>query len=128
MNNFILLIFTNTVSVSIFLFPVKAKNFAWGCIGPKSIGHGLRIIEAQKPGSEFVRIMDSSNKVVVEFSAQGPMTQEVLPGVGRDGEDEIVLKRTYLDANGTRWIYKNRDAHPVFQSIENSELSISCFP
>ena len=128
MNNFILLIFTNTVSVSIFLFPVQAKNFAWRCIGPKSIGYGLRIIEAQKPGSEFVRIMDSSNKVVVEFSAQGPMIQEVLPGVGRDGEDEIVLKRTYLDANGTRWIYKNRDAHPVFQSIENSELSISCFP
>ena len=101
---------------------------AWVCIGPKSIGYGLRIIEAQKLGSEFVKIMDSSNKVVVEFSAQGPITEEVLSGVGRDGEDEIVRKRTYVDANGTIWIYKNRDAHPVLQSIENSKLNISCFP
>ena len=128
MNNFILLIFTNTLSASIFLFPVQAKNFAWGCRGPMSIGHGLRIVETQKPGSEIVRIMDSSHKVVIEFYAQGPMTEEVLPGVGRDGEDEIVRKRTYVDGNGAQWIYKNRDAHPIFQSTENSELNISCFP
>ena len=128
MSNFISLVLTNTVSASIFLIPVQAKSFAWACMGPKSIGHGLRIIEVQQPGSDIVRIRDSSNEVVVELSAQGPLTEEVLSGVGRNGEDGIVRKRVYRDGNGARWIYKNWDAHPIFQSAENSELNISCFP
>ena len=120
------LFFTGAVSASILLIPTQAKNFAWRCIGPKSIGYGLRIIEIQEPGSEIVRIRDSSNKIVIEFSAKGPKTEEVLSGVGRNGEDGIIHKRIYADSNGTRWIYKNWDAHPSFQSTENSESNISC--
>ena len=122
------LFLTGTVSASILLIPTQAKNFAWRCIGPKSIGYGLKIIEVKEPGSEIVKIRDSSNKIVIEFFAKGPKTEEVLSGVGRNGEDAIIHKRIYSDKNGTRWIYKNWDAHPTFQSAENSELNISCTP
>ena len=122
------LFLTGTASASILLIPTQAKNFAWRCIGPKSIGYGLKIIEVKEPGSEIVKIRDSNNKIVIEFFAKGPKTEEVLSGVGRNGEDGIIHKRTYSDSNGTRWIYKNWDAHPTFQSAENSELNISCTP
>ena len=122
------LFLTGTVSASILLIPTQAKNFAWRCIGPKSIGYGLKIIEVKEPGSEIVKIRDSSNKIVIEFFAKGPKTEEVLSGVGRNGEDGIIHKRIYSDKNGTRWIYKNWDAHPTFQSTGNSELNISCTP
>tara|TARA_Y100000766_G_C18903806_1_gene604752 strand:+ start:1895 stop:2281 length:387 start_codon:yes stop_codon:yes gene_type:complete len=122
------LFFTGTVSASILLITTQAKNFAWRCIGPQSIGNGLRIIEIQEPGSEIVRIRDSSNKIVIEFFAKGPKTKEVLSGVGRNGENGIIHKRIYADSNGTRWIYKNWDAHPTFQSTQNSESNISCTP
>ena len=122
------LFLTGIVSASILLIPTQAKNFAWRCIGPKSIGYGLRIIEIQEPGSEIVRIRDSSNKIVINFSAKGPITEEVISGIGRNDEDGIIRKRIYTDGNGTTWVYQNWDAHPRFQSIENSELNISCFP
>ena len=122
------LFFTGAVSASILLIPTQAKNFAWRCIGPKSIGYGLRIIEIKEPGSEIVKIRDSSNKIVIEFFAKGSKAEEVLSGVGRNGEDGIIHKRIYSDKHGTRWIYKNWDAHPTFQSTENSELNISCTP
>ena len=122
------LFLTGIVSASILLIPTQAKNFAWRCVGPESIGYGLRIIEIKEPGSEIVKIRDSSNKIVIEFFAKGPKTEEVLSGVGRNGEDGIIHKRIYSDRNGTRWIYKNWDAHPTFQSKENSELNISCTP
>ena len=125
---FNLLVLLNTVSVSTFLIPAQAKNFAWRCIGPKSIGHGLRITEIREPGSESVKIRDSSNKIIFNFTAKGPITEEVISGIGRNDEDGIIRKRIYADGNGTRWIYQNWDAHPRFQSIENSELNISCFP
>ena len=125
---FNLLVLLNTVSVSAFLIPAQAKNFAWRCIGPKSIGHGLRITEIREPGSESVKIRDSSNKIVINFSAKGPITEEVISGIGRNDEDGIIRKRIYTDGNGTTWVYQNWDAHPRFQSIENSELNISCYP
>jgi len=122
------LFLTGIVSASILLIPTQAKNFAWRCIGPKSIGYGLKIIEVKEPGSEIVKIRDSSNKIVIEFFAKGSKAEEVLSGVGRNGEDGTIHKRIYSDSNGTRWIYKNWDAHPTFQSTENSELNISCTP
>ena len=122
------LFLAGTISASILLIPTKAKYFAWRCIGPKSIGYGLRIIEIQEPGSEIVKIRDSSNKIVIEFFAKGSKAEEVLSGVGRNGENGIIHKRIYTDGNGTRWIYKNLDAHLTFQSTENSELNISCTP
>ena len=125
---FNLLVLLNTVSVSAFLIPAQAKNFAWRCIGPKSMCHGLKIIEIQEPGSESVKIRDSSNKIVINFSAKGPITEEVISGIGRNDEDGIIRKRIYTDGNGTTWVYQNWDAHPRFQSTRGSELNISCFP
>ena len=62
------------------------------------------------------------------LAAVGPVTEEVISNVGRNGEDGIIRKRVYADNDGKRWIYKNLDAHPSFQSAENSKLYISCFP
>ena len=92
------------------------------------MGSGLRIVGMREPGADIVKIRDSSNKIVIKFAAMGPEIEEVLSGVGRNGEDGIIRKRVYADDNGKRWIYKNWDAHPSFQSTENSDLNISCFP
>ena len=108
--------------------PVKAKNFAWSCIGSQAIGSGLRITGTQEPGADIVKIRNSSDGIVMTLAAVGPVTEEVISNVGRNGEDGIIRKRVYADNDGKRWIYKNLDAHPSFQSAENSKLYISCFP
>ena len=79
-------------------------------------------------GSEEVDVRNSSNEIVLTLHAAGPVTEEVIPNVGRNGEDGIIRKRVYKDADGKRWIYQNLDAHPSFRSTEDSDLVISCFP
>ena len=68
------------------------------------------------------------NKNPIGKRQAGSKADEVLSGVGRNGEDGTIHKRIYSDGNGSRWIYKNWDAHPTFQSTENTELNISCTP
>ena len=123
-----LIISTTTLFTSVFLMPVKAKNFAWSCIGSQAIGSSLRITGTQEPGADIVKIRNSSDGIVMTLAAVGPVTEEVISNVGRNGEDGIIRKRVYADNDGKRWIYKNLDAHPSFQSAENSKLYISCFP
>ena len=117
-----------TLSASSLLIPAHAKSFAWGCMGHRSMGSGLRINGTVEPGADIVKVRNSNNKIVIQFNAMGPKTEEVISGVGRNGEDGIIQKRVYVDNNGKKWIYKNWDAHPSFQSTENSDLYISCFP
>ena len=128
MNFFNSVIAATTLSASILLNQAHAKNYAWGCMGHRSMGSDLRINGTAEPGADFVEVRNSSNKIVIQFNAMGPITEEVISGVGRNGEDGIIQRRVYVDNNGKKWIYKNFDAHPSFQSTENSDLFISCFP
>ena len=92
------------------------------------MGSGLRINGIKEPGADIIKIRNSRNEIVIQFAAKGPETEEVISGVGRNGEDGIIRKRVYVDRNGKRWIYKNWDAHPSFQSTEDVDLNISCYP
>ncbi len=122
------LIASVATSISFHIIPLQAASFTWGCMGPSSMGSSLRINGPREPGGDTVNIRNSSNKIVLRLTATGPVTEEVLSGVGRNGEDGFVQKRVYVDDNKKRWIYKNWDAHPSFKSLENPGVVISCFP
>ena len=125
---------TNLVMSAILLMvaslPSQAQTsrFAWGCMSTPKTGNRLHIVGSREPGSDIVDVRNSSNEIVLTLRAAGPVTEEVIPNVGRNGEDGIIRKRVYKDADGKRWIYQNLDAHPSFRSTEDSDLVISCFP
>ena len=122
------LIASTAVSISLHIIPVQAASFTWGCKGPSSMGSSLRINGSREPGGDTVNIRNSNNTIVLRLTATGPVTEEVLSGVGRNGEDGFIQKRVYVDDNKKRWIYKNWDAHPSFEFVENPSVAISCFP
>ena len=88
----------------------------------------MRIIGAREPGSDRVVIRNSVDDIVVQLSATGPTTEEVVPDIGRNGEDGVLYRRVYKDRSGKRWSYKNMDAHPSFQLMDNPELYVTCSP
>lgn len=111
-----------------FFISAKAGNFAWGCFGPEVFGKGLRIIKANEPGSEVVIIRTRSNVTAIKLTAAGPETEVVVPNVGRNGEDGVMVKRAYSDSKGRRWICSNWDAHPAFKLHETNSVAIHCCP
>ena len=122
------LIASLATSINLNIIPVQAASFTWRCIGPSSIGSSLRINGSREPGGDAVNIRNSSNKTILRLTATGPVTEEVLSGVGRNSEDGFVQKRVYIDGNKKRWIYKNWDAHPSFKLLENPNMVIYCSP
>ena len=106
----------------------QTSRFAWGCMSTPKTGNRLHIVGSREPGSDIVDVRNSSNEIVLTLHAAGPVTEEVIPNVGRNGEDGFMSKRDYKDEDGNKWIYQNLDAHLSFRSTTNPSLVISCFP
>ena len=123
-----LVIFLMALTVDFSPAQAQASRFAWGCMGPQEIASGLRIVGSREPGSDIVELRNSINEIVLTLHAAGPVTEEVIPNVGRNGEDGFMSKRDYKDEDGNKWIYQNLDAHLSFRSTTNPSLVISCFP
>ena len=83
---------------------------------------------AREPGQENVMIKANDGRLRLKLSAVGPLTESVIPDIGRNGEDGIKIQRVYKDASGRKWIYSNVDAHPAFALYANQRIAISCFP
>lgn len=120
----------------LFILPIlsheaEASSYAWSCIG--KIQENQRdaqylISGAREPGHNNVLIRAKDGKVKLKLNSIGPLTEVIIPDVGRNGEDGIKSQRVYKDATGRRWIYSNLDAHPVFTLYNNQRVSFACHP
>lgn len=114
---------------SMLFYEAGAGPFAWNCTGKiQESGNNekLLISGAREPGQDNVMIRSNDGRIKLKLNAVGPLSETVIPDIGRNGEDGIKLQRVYKDSSGRRWIYSNVDAHPSFTLHSSQRVAFSC--
>ncbi len=75
-----------------------------------------------------VAIRDDGGNESLTFTPTGPLTEQVGPPVGLNGEVAIAFKRVYIDNQGKRWLYSSIDAHISLVSSDNQNIAFLCYP